>query len=329
MFSLVPLFLCLPAVTPQAPSAPAQKPTLTAQLFAHAMIVGGDISDGVGLEKELGAPGSMSDVVQASLLFDTQHPVERHVFAETNVAHQQIEAAQQGQATLVIALDYLIPYVYAMQTDDARKQQVATALKALEVLKCPIVLGDVPDLRAGTSGTNGRSALADGQVPSAETLKALNESITAWAATRKDVAIAPVAMVFAHVEGKEPFTIRNDTWGQAWLPDLLQSDHVHTRLHGAIALWIGGLDALCQVRKDVDARLFDWNALSIYKKIYDSKARERQKALDEEVTRLRPPPTRPPPQPPPPAPPPDENAKREARKKAQGGSDQDSDKGGG
>jgi hypothetical protein len=98
-------------------------------------------------------------------------------------------------------------------------------------------------------------------------------------------------------------------------------------MHGAIALWLGGLDALCQARKDLDPRLFDWNPLSIYKKVYDSKTRERQKALDEEITRLRLPPSRPPPQPPLP-PPPDDGSSKSQRKKP-GDSDGNGDKGGG
>ncbi len=330
MFSLASLLLCLPAqageAPTQTPAAPAAKPTPTTQLFAHAMVVGGDISDGFGLDKELGAPGNLSDIVWASLLFEPKVPVESHVFSEINVAHQQIEAAQQGPASIVIALDYLVPYAYAMQSDDARKQQVAAALKALEVLKCPIVIGDVPDLRAGAVGRT--PALADGQVPSVETLKALNDSLVAWAATRKDVVIAPVALVFAHVEGKEAFTIHNYTWGQAWLADLVQLDRVHPRMQGAIAMWLGGLDALCKARTDLDDHAFDWNPLSIYKKVYDSKARPRQKALEQEISRLRVPPSRPPPQPPPPAPPPDESEKAAKRKKVSE-ADGNSEKGGG
>jgi hypothetical protein len=227
----------------------------------------------------------------------------------------------------VIALDYLVPYVYAMQSDDARKQKVDAALKALEVLKCPIVIGDVPDLRAGATGA--RPLLADGQVPSVESLKALNDSLAAWAATRKDVVIAPVAMVFAHVESKEAFTIHHYTWGQAWLPDLLQLDHVHPRMHGAIAMWLGGLEALCKARTDLDDHQFDWNPLSIYKKVYDSKTRQRQKATEDEIARNRLPPSRPPPQPPPPAPPPDVSGKGSERKKPGGDQDGNSDKGGG
>jgi hypothetical protein len=331
MSSLALLLTCLSAqAAPAQAPAPAAAPTaLTAnspeaRLFAHAMVVGAAISDGVGLDKELGAPGSMSDVVQASLLFETKREVERHVFDEIGVAHQQIQAAVEGQASIVIALDYLIPYAYAMQSDDARMQQVATALKALEPIKCPIVLGDVPDLRAALAVE--KPALAAAQVPSVETLKALNDSVVAWAAAHKEVVIAPVAMVFAQVEKKEPFTIHAYTWPASWLSDLMQTDRVHTRLHGSIALWLGGLDALCHARLDLDPRWFDWNALSIYRKVYAAKSRAREKALEEEITRLRLPPSRPPPQPPIPAPPPDPSAKNSERKKP---NQEDADKSGG
>ena len=68
--------------------------------------------------------------------------------------------------------------------------------------------------------------------------------------------------------------------------------------------------------------------VSALKKVYDSKTRQRQKALEQEISRLRPPPTRPPPQPPPPAPPPDESSKGSQRKKASD-SEEKPDNGGG
>jgi hypothetical protein len=81
----------------------------------------------------------------------------------------------------------------------------------------------------------------------------------------------------------------------------MQSDRVHTRLHGTIALWLAGLDVLCTARTDLDPNAFDWNALSIYRKVYAAKSRQRDEAVEREVAKLRLPPSRPPP--PPPAPP--------------------------
>ena len=312
------LLACLIAVLPAhaaLPEDPAQAapPKPHAQLFSKALVVGHEISDGTGLEKELGAPGSLADVVQAALLFPPQAVVDRRVFATTNVAAQQIQAALDAKATIVIALDYLVPYVYGAQLgDDARTQQVAAALKALERLACPIIIGDVPDLRWALALE--QPTLAAGQVPSEAALKALNDSVVAWAAARKDTVVAPVAGVFAHVVKNEPFVIRKVSWPQAWLPELMQSDRVHTRLHGTIALWLAAQDALCTARPDLDPAAFDWNPLSIYRKVYDAKSRQRDEALAKEVARLKLPPSRPPPRPPPPQPPADEESKQRERK---------------
>jgi hypothetical protein len=316
LLSVLPTFAALPEDPAQA--AP---PRPEALLFSRAVVVGHDISGGTGLEKELGAPGTLADIVQASLLFEPKVAVECRPFAETSVAGTQIKAAIDANATLVIALDYLIPYVYGAPADDAvRAQKVAAALKALEPLHCPIVLGDVPDLRY-VLGLE-KPSLAEGQVPSPAGLKAINESVVAWAQARKDlVVVAPVSMVFAHVEKNEAFTVRKNLWPQAWLPDLLQSDRVHTRLHGTIALWLAGLDVLCTARQDLDPKAFDWNALSIYKKVYAAKSKQREEAHQKAVAKLRVPPQSPPPQPPPPPlpAPADDGAAQKARERKAGG----------
>jgi hypothetical protein len=317
LLTLLPSAARPEAVSPEDPAKAApQKPE--AALFARAVVVGHDISGGTGLEKELGAPGTLADVVQASLLFQPKAAVECRPFAETSVAGTQIKAAIDANATLVIALDYLIPYVYGAPADEAvRGQRVAGALKALEPLQCPIVLGDVPDLRHVLALE--KPIFVEAQLPSVEALKTLNETVTAWAQARKELAvIAPVSMVFAQVQKGEGFTIRKNTWPQAWLPDLLQADRVHTRLHGTIALWLAGLDALCTARQDLDPNAFDWNALSIHKKVYAAKSRQREAAHQKAVARLKLPPNSPPPQPLPPPPPAedsetDEKAKRRER----------------
>lgn len=317
MFFLVALPLLVPASVLRDDPVQAAPATAEALLFSRTMVVGHDISDGKGLEKELGAPGSLTDVVTASLLFQPKAPVEGRTFAETSVAAQQIQAAIDGQATLVIAVDYLIPYVYGAQNgDEARAQQVSAALKALEPLHCTIVLGDVPDLRPALGVE--KPVLGEQQVPSAAALKALNDSVMAWAQAHRDVVVAPVSMVFAHVQQNEAFVVHQYTWGQSWLPELLQTDRVHTRLHGSIAVWLAGLDALCTARKDLDPTAFDWNALSIYKKVYAAKSKQREAAVELETARLRLPPSRPPPQPPKPGPPPDESSKNPGRRKAGG-----------
>ncbi len=316
LLTVLPSTAARPEAVSSEDGAKAAPPRAEAALFARAVVVGHDISGGTGLEKELGAPGTLADVVQASLLFEPKVAVECRPFAETSVAGAQIQAAIDANATLVIALDYLMPYVYGAPADDAvRGQKVAAALKALEPLQCPIVLGDVPDLRYVLALE--KPALVAGQVPSPEALRALNESVAAWAQTRKTlVVIAPVSMVYAQIEKNEAFTIRKNTWPQAWLPDLMQSDRVHTRLHGTIALWLAGLDVLCTARGDLDAMAFDWSALSIYKKVYAAKSRQREEELQKAVARLRVPPQSPPPRPlPPPLPPSeDEEAERQEEK---------------
>lgn len=292
MSSLALILLALPGGDP----APAQVQKPEVALFARAFVVGSEMTDGYGLQGDLGAPGSLVDILDASLLF-ARGPIEKRTFPSTSVAPQQIRAAIDAQATIIIALDYLQPYIYAETGgEEGRRASLDLALRNLEAVQVPLVLGDVPDLTAALSAE--KPILFAKQMPSPQGLKAVNERIAQWAREHKNVTLAPVSAMFAHVNAGEPFNTRRSSWPAAWLPDLLMKDRMHTRLHGTIAAWLLAQDALCAARPDLDALSFDWSARSIYHKVYASKEAERQAATERLIAQRRLPANRPPPPPP-------------------------------
>lgn len=298
MSSLVLLLLALTgAETPaQTPAPEAPKPEVV--LFSRAVVVGFDWSEGFGLAAELGAPGSLADVVDATLLFE-HRVTDKRTFPTTSVAPQQIRAAVEAQATLVIALDYLIPYVYAETGgEEGRRASLELALRTLETVPGPLVLGDIPDLSAALTAE--KPILFAKQMPSAAGLKAVNDRLYEWAILHKNVSIAPVAQLYAAIKNEEAFSVRRASWPKSWLSELVQRDRMHTRLHGTIAAWLLALDGLCTARRDLDAQSFDWSPLAIYHKVYASKELERQRALAREIDERRLPANRPPPPRPPP-----------------------------
>ncbi|MDZ4772024.1 MAG: hypothetical protein SGI72_02710 [Planctomycetota bacterium] len=294
-------FLLLSLAGDAVPAAPAvPKPEVA--LFARAFVVGYEITDGFGLESEIGAKTSLADIVHATLLFEHQG-IQKRTFPTISVAPQQIRAAVDARASLVVALDYLTPFVYVEAgSDDQRRSNVEAALKVLETLNVPMILGNVPDLTAASTVLNG--LVTPKMLPRPDALAAINTRILEWAATRRDVVVAPLQALFAHIDSGEGFGVRDSTWPPSWLPELVQKDRFHPRMHGTIAAWLLGLDALCKARKDLDPLSFDWSAASIYKKVYAAKEAERKAAVQREVDARRLLPNRPPPGPPPPRPPP-------------------------
>jgi hypothetical protein len=310
------LALLLVGLAGDAPAVPAAPPKPEVALFARAFVIGSDMTEGFGLEKEIGAKTSLADIVEATLLFE-HRPVEKRTFPSVSVAAQQVKAAVDSNATIVIALDYLTPYVYAdLGSEEQRRANVESALATLATVHVPMIVGDVPYLLSASTIQN--ALVTARMLPKPEALAAINERIAAWAQSQKDVVVAPVAAMYAHIESGEGFGVRASAWPASWLTELLLKDRVHTRMHGTIAAWLLGLDALCKARADIDPASFDWSANSIYKKVYAAKEAERKAAIAAEVDSRRMLPNRPPPGPPPPRPPP-MSPEEEMRQKARGG----------
>lgn len=299
------LFLCLSAASFQAP-APAKVESAENAIFARVVVLGGDVSDGFGLDRELGAPGSLVDVIEASIL-STHQPIEKRTAPWGSAASPQdlVRATAAAKPTLVVALDYLVAPTYSdAANDEKRIADVDAALKSLEALTCPILLGDVADF---TPAFSAPTPVFDARhAPSAEGLKTILAHVESWAAPRTNVVIAPSAKWMRDVYAEEPFTIRGTTWFKSWMSELLQKDRVHPRVHGTISLWLASVDALCSTRNtglagQTDPTLVDWDRRSIYDKVYQSKEAERQAVIDREIQKQQRPapprPPRPPPQP--------------------------------
>jgi hypothetical protein len=312
MSTLALILTCLAGDAPAAAPAPV-KPEVA--LFSRAFCVGSDMTEGFGLDKEIGAKTSLADIVDATLLFE-HRPAEKRSYPSISIAAQQVKAAVDSNATIVVALDYLVPFVYAdVGSDDQRRANVETALATLDTIKVPIILGDVPYLLSASTILN--PLITPRMLPKPEALAAINERIAAWAVARQNVAVAPLAAMYANIDAGEGFGVRASAWPASWLSELLLKDRFHTRMHGSIAAWLLGLDALCKLRKDIDPASFDWSAASIYKKVYAAKEAERRAAVALELDSRRMGPNRPPPGPPPPLPT-QKDLDEEVRRKARG-----------
>lgn len=149
----------------------------------------------------------------------------------------QVARAARATPDLVVAIDYLFWFGYGfvdlgndadLERDElqARLARLRQGLKTIDALQCPIVLGDMPDMRGAE-----RRMLRAGQIPSVDCLQAMNEEIAAWAKERPRVRLFPLSRLVA--EMKEKGAMLPIGGGDlATSPGaLLQSDRLHaTRL---------------------------------------------------------------------------------------------------
>src|SRR5262245_51148811 len=145
---LVPLFLLAPRQDGQA------KPAHAPNLVERVVVIGASMSAGFGtahpfadaLDASLRAPHRQVATFASELFFT--EPLVR--------GRQEIAAAQDAEATLVVGIDFLFWFGYGAQDADGRAiDREAQRLELLEKglgylseLDCPLVLADFPDMTA-------------------------------------------------------------------------------------------------------------------------------------------------------------------------------------
>lgn len=270
------LFIAASAVPPQAP--PAKVAALE-----RIVVLGASLSHGYGLEQDGGGRVRFADVVETSLRAAHAPVLPRtslFFFTDPQGTGKSLAAtARSADPTLVVAIDYLFWFGYgACASPDGRLELLDRGLALLDEFHCPVMVGDFPDCREASRDPAPGSPprlLAPEQVPSPDELRKLNDHLRAWASTRKNVVVVPLADLGARLRSGKDLEIHGNHWAGGTLAGLMQKDRLHPTLDGAIALWLGALDALVAARPDVPASAFDWDAQAIRKRICDSRANAR------------------------------------------------------
>ena len=147
-------------------------------------VVGASLSAGVGGKPlavllKMALPAD-AVVVNCADMFTYERPQSK--------TGDQIRRAQEAQADVILALDMLFWFAYHNRTAEAKRAYVDSALKVLDRVKVPLLLGDLPDMRSASEILIPRSNL-----PSAKLLRELNLRIRAWARARLNVHVLPFA----------------------------------------------------------------------------------------------------------------------------------------
>jgi len=156
------------------------------------------------------------------------------------LGRQQIEQALKARPTLVLGADFLFWFCYGDgSTDEERLRRFEKGLKMVEAIKCPLVLGDIPDASAAVDGM-----LRPEQVPSTNAMRAANQRLNEWAASRPNVVILRLSKFMRTVLANQALTIRDYTLPAGKTRMLLQNDKLHSSPPGCAVVALAALDAL-------------------------------------------------------------------------------------
>jgi hypothetical protein len=177
-------------------AAPAKKP-IEPVLLDRVAILGASVSHGFGNQTPL--PAVFRHVLRTkdpkrapvSAIFD--HTEGNMYVDPQGFTERAIDACLEERVTLVVGVDVLFWFGYGVALGgkdelERRTKRLASGFALLERITCPLVIGDLPDVRKSTS-----KLLAPLSIPSVEVLAALNEQIRAWAKPRANVTIVPLA----------------------------------------------------------------------------------------------------------------------------------------
>ncbi len=279
---LLPLLGADESATVSAPPTPA--------LLERVCVVGASVSDGFGLNVELGLRLDFGDVLEAAFA----QPGEVDTFATMWFFRDPLGTGQEQQAsalelepTLVVAVDYLFWFGYGYLSEERRGERLEQGLALLDSFDCPLLVGDLPDMRrAAEEGTSplGVPLIYPGQVPEPQTLAAMNARITAWAAERERVAIVPLSEFVARMNDDQGMEVRGNRVAPGEADRFMQEDLLHPNLDGTLLLAAIALDRIVGRGVLADDAVH-WQGAAIRARIEELHAAELEKIRERERRR--------------------------------------------
>jgi hypothetical protein len=257
-------------------------PPAVSGLFDRVAVIGASATCGFGVQSDIEgpygpttAPADMGTAIQA--VFDVLGPVNRQCsfffFSDPmTVGPALMNAALQGDPTIVFALDYLFWYGYGSRdvhgrpfrgNETARLELLEAGLKQLERCRCPVVVGDFPDMHAAIG-----LMLGAAQVPNVETLKLLNARLRDWAADRPNVIIVPLSEFVSAMTGGGAFDVGGSAWiGEEARKKIIQPDRLHPTAEGLVLMAERAAEAMAAAHIGLTADMYENNHTSAMKRL--------------------------------------------------------------
>lgn len=231
----------LPAAAQEIPALPASPAPSPLRVFT----VGASVSAGFGLSAELATEKDVALAVflEAAL---TERGRERVTFVDQgegwffNAPYKSgaklVDAAIEGDADLVVGVDFLFWYAYGngSRLSPRRAKGLEAGLGQLERLKRPLIIGDLPDISHALKGSGpfGAPIVNRSMFPTPEELRAMNATIRAWAEERPEVRVLPLADLMGRYVESKPVKVRDLEWKVSSLGEALQKDLLHPNARG-------------------------------------------------------------------------------------------------
>ena len=171
------------------------------------------------------------------------------VFLDSDMAlRDQAKAAAAWRPSVVIAVDWLFWPVHqaislelpAEERAARRLASVDAALADLDAFSCPIVIGDVPEMRRAVGGL-----LRAEHDPGAAVRAQANERLAAWASARPNRFVLAVSALADAVNRGAPIEIAGFAYGPGDALRLVQRDGLHATPEGLAVLMAAAFDRLC------------------------------------------------------------------------------------
>jgi len=179
---------------------------------------------------------------------------------------RQVARALTNNPTLIIGLDFPFWFCYGEgKTDAERLERFDKGLALLETIRCPLVLGDLPDASAAVN-----KMLRPEQMPSLKAIAAANQRLKTWAAGRSQVIVVELSNFMRQATTNRAITVSGHTLTDGQTRMLLQNDELHPTPPGCAMLALAVLDAVQATRPQVHAQEFLTDPKEIYRRVSQS-----------------------------------------------------------
>lgn len=233
-------------------------------LWKRPVVIGASLSDGFHVQ-EMGVP--FFSPISKSL------GLHHHLKSELGVDHgpilnlgskwtflaaevngrYQVKKAREAKPTVVFAIDYLFWYLSANPAFRGEGLQGLTRLEFFEkglahlaTLKCPVVVGNLPD----TKSSVGRG-LSKEQYPGVEIVAKANLRLAEWLKENPQMILLDLAKFHRLASSNQEVTVSGQVIPAGKSRKFyLQWDELHPTPEGAAAIAKEALDALAQARVD-------------------------------------------------------------------------------
>ena len=177
-----------------------------------------------------------------------------------SLAEQQIQMALDAKPTLVVGIDFLFWFCYGKGFDEpARLRHLDQGLELLDAIRCPLIIGDIPDVSAAANGI-----LSIDEIPTSETLAAANRRLKAWAAKHPAVVVVPLAKFIKTAMADQTLAVHSFILPAGKTRALIQGDKLHPTARGCAVLALAILDSFQASQLGLDESDVRWNAEKLF-----------------------------------------------------------------